>query len=98
MDLALFPMDRQVCAIKFQSSAHPNNEVSYKWAENATLKFVQGIDYQDKMIPELKLVGYKLRTNSSLPDQLNGGTYDQFIVDLMLERPLGYYLWEVSKH
>ena len=95
MDLALFPMDRQVCSLIFQSSAHPNNEVRYKWKNNTHLEFVQGIDYQDRMMPGLRLVGYRLRTALSLTDQLNGGVYDQLIIDLVLERPLGYYLWEV---
>ena len=95
MDLTLFPMDRQVCSLIFQSSAHPNNEVTYKWKNDTHLDFVQVIEYQDKMMPGLKLRGYKLRMALSLTDQLTGGIYDQFIVDLVLERPLGYYLWEV---
>lgn len=96
MDLALFPMDRQVCALIFQSSAHPNNEVTLKWKRNSNLQFVQGIDYQDQMMPSLTLRGYRLRNATSLPDQLTGGTYDQIVIDLVFERPLGYYLWEVS--
>ena len=95
MDLALFPMDRQVCSLIFQSSAHPNNEVRYRWKNKTHLTFVQGIQYQDKMMPGLRLLGYKQRMSLSLTDQLTGGVYDQFIVDLVLERPLGYYLWEV---
>ena len=95
MDLALFPMDRQVCSLIFQSSAHPNNEVRYKWKDNTHLDFVQGIEYQHKMMPGLRILGYKLKTEQSLADQLTHGIYDQFIVDLVLERPLGYYLWEV---
>ena len=89
-------MDRQICSLVFQSSAHPNNELTYRWKSNSRLEFVQGIHYQDKMLPELRLRGYRLRSASSLTDQLTGGMYDQFVVDLILERPLGYYLWEVS--
>ena len=95
MDLSLFPMDRQVCPLILQSSAHPNYEVTYKWKRNSTLQFAQGIKYQDEMMPDLVLRGYKLRNATSLPDQLTGGTYDQVILDLILERPLGYFLWEV---
>ena len=95
MNLALFPMDRQVCSLIFQSSAHPNNEVRYKWRENMDLDFVQGIDYQNKMTPAFRILGYKLKEGRSLIDQLTQGVYDQLIVDLILERPLGYYLWEV---
>ena len=100
MDLSLFPMDRQVCSLVLQSSAHPNYEVTYKWKrmrnnKMAPLEFVQGIKYQDEMMPDLVLRGYRIRNGKSLPDQLTGGTYDQVILDLMLERPLGYYLWEV---
>ena len=98
MNLALFPMDRQVCSLIFQSSAHPNNEVKYRWKNQTDLKFVQGIEYQDKMMPGLRLLGYKLGMETSLPDQLTAGVYDQLIVDLVLERPLGYYLWEVKYH
>ena len=97
MDLTLFPMDRQICSLLFQSSAHPNNEVTYRWKNDTHLDFVQGIEYQDKMLPGLKLRGYKLRMALSEKDQLTGGMYDQFVVDLVLERPLGYYLWEVQK-
>ena len=96
MDLSLFPMDRQVCSLILQSSAHPNKEVTYKWKEHARLEFVQGIKYQDQMMPELTLKGYRIRSQTSLPDQLTGGLYDQVIVDLMLERQLGYFLWEAS--
>ena len=96
MNLALFPMDRQVCSLIFQSSAHPNNEVRYKWRENIDLDFVQGIDYQNKMTPAFRILGYKLKEGQSLIDQLTQGVYDQLIVDLILERPLGYYLWEVT--
>ena len=95
MNLALFPMDRQVCSLVFQSSAHPNNEVRYKWRENMDLDFVQGIDYQNRMTPAFRILGYKLKEGRSLIDQLTQGVYDQLIVDLILERPLGYYLWEV---
>ena len=95
MDLALFPMDRQVCSLIFQSSAHPNNEVTLKWKRNSHLDFVQGIEYQDQMMPALTLRGYRMRNDTSLPDQLTGGTYDQIVIDLVFERPLGYYLWEV---
>ena len=98
MNLALFPMDRQVCSLIFQSSAHPNNEVKYRWKNQTDLQFVQGIEYQDKMMPGLRLLGYKLGMETSLPDQLTKGVYDQLIVDLVLERPLGYYLWEVICH
>ena len=95
MNLALFPMDRQVCSLIFQSSAHPSNEVRYKWKENTHLDFVQGIEYQHKMTPGLRILGYQLKKGRSLPDQLTHGVYDQLIIDLSLERPLGYYLWEV---
>ena len=81
MNLALFPMDRQVCSLVFQSSAHPNDEVKYRWKNETDLQFVQGIEYQDKMMPGLRLLGYKLRMETSLPDQLTAGVYDQLIVD-----------------
>ena len=95
MDLSLFPMDRQLCSLVLQSSAHPNNEVTYRWKRNSQLDFVQGIKYQDEMMPDLTLRGYRIRHGKSLPDQLTGGRYDQVILDLILERPLGYFLWEV---
>ena len=100
MDLSLFPIDRQVCPLILQSSAHPKNEVGYKWTSynghNASLELVQGIKYQDGMMPDVVLRGYRIRGTNSFPDQLNGGIYDQVIVDLMLERRLEYFLWEVK--
>ena len=96
MDLSLFPMDRQVCPLILQSSAHPNYEVSYKWRRDASLEFVQGIKYQDGMMPDVVLRGYRINETKSFPDQLNGGIYDQITVDLILERRLEYFLWEAS--
>ena len=96
MDLSLFPMDRQICPFVLQSSAHPDNEVSYKWKYNASLELVQGIKYQDGMMPDVLLRGYRIRETKSNPDQLTGGIYDQVIVDLILERRLEYFLWEAG--
>lgn len=31
LDLRLFPMDRQMCSLVLQSSAHPNSELTYSW-------------------------------------------------------------------
>ena len=51
MDLRLFPMDRQQCSIYIQSSAHPNNELTYVWSKKnqSELVFVQGLQFQDKV-------------------------------------------------
>jgi gamma-aminobutyric acid receptor subunit beta len=98
MDLRLFPMDRQVCSLVIQSSALPNNELTYKWRGNNSSKlvFLQGLNYQDSMTTEIKLLGYKFREGvKSRPDELSGDTYDQIVLDLFLERPIGYFLWEV---
>jgi hypothetical protein len=53
MDLRLFPMDRQVCSIVIQSSAHISKELTYFWryGNRSKLSFVQGLDYQDRMTP-----------------------------------------------
>lgn len=59
MDLKLYPMDRQVCQLIFQSSAHSNKEMTYSWQEPQRLTFVQGLEYQEKMIPDFKLIGYR---------------------------------------
>ena len=88
-------MDRQTCSFFLQSSAHPDNEVSYRWSRNASLELLQGIKYQDGMMPDVVLVGYRIRDSKSFPDQLTGGIFDQVIVDLILERRLEYFLWEV---
>ncbi len=52
MDLRLFPMDRQVCSIIIQSSAHLNTELTYHWkyGNKSKLTFVQGLDYQVKKV------------------------------------------------
>ena len=95
MDLRLYPMDRQICSLKFQSAARPKDQLTYEWKNASSLHFVQGLLYQDRMTPDLRLLGYKLRKSTSLPDMLTGEEYEQFIVDLYLERPLGFFLWEV---
>ncbi len=99
MDLRLFPMDRQVCSMVIQSSAHPDNELSYQWrrgANDSKLAFLQGLNYQDRMTTEIRLLAYRFRDQvKSKPDELSGDTYDQIVLDLFLERPLGYFMWEV---
>ena len=95
MDLSLFPMDQQTCPIILQSSAHTKEEVTYNWKRNARLEFVQGIRYQDEMMPDLTLQNFRIRRSKSLPDQLTGGRYDQVVLELIMERQLGYFIWEV---
>jgi hypothetical protein len=88
-------MDRQMCSLTFQSSAHPKEEVTYVWKNDSYLAFVQGLDYQDRMTPDLRLLGYKLTLVDSRPDELTGSVYTQFVVQVFLERPLGFFIWEV---
>ncbi|TRY68905.1 hypothetical protein TCAL_03794 [Tigriopus californicus] len=97
MDLRLFPMDRQRCSLIIQSSAHPDNELLYSWSKGnrSKLVFIQGLDYQDRMTPEIRLIGYRFSESLSPIDELTDHQYSQIIVDVFLERPLGYFLWEV---
>jgi len=57
MDLRLFPMDRQMCSIVIQSSAHISKELTYFWkyGKRSKLTFVQGLEYQDRMTPVKKM-------------------------------------------
>lgn len=94
MDLKMYPMDRQMCQIIFQSSAHPNNELDYVWKDDTKLTFVQGLEAQDKMTPDFKLLGYKLERSYKI-EESTGHNFTQLIVKLYLERPVGYFIWEV---
>ena len=94
MDLKLYPMDRQVCQIIFQSSAHPSNELTYVWKNSTKLTFIQGLKHQTKMIPDFKLLGYKLDLIDH-NDTLSLKVYRQFVINLYLERPIGFFIWEV---
>ena len=94
MDLMLYPMDRQVCQIIFQSSAHPSNELTYIWKNQTKLTFIQGFKHQEKMIPDFRLLGYKLELVDRL-DELSMKNFTQFVINLYLERPLGFFIWEV---
>ena len=94
MDLKMYPKDRQMCQIIFQSSAHPNDELTYLWKDDTSLTFVQGLDYQDKLIPDFILLGYKLGLENHT-DGLTGHNFTQFSVKLFIERPIGYFIWEV---
>lgn len=94
MDLKMYPMDRQMCQIIFQSSAHASDELTYIWLNNPKLTFVQGLEAQDKMTPDFKLLGYKLERLDKV-DELSGKNFTQLIVKLYLERPVGYFIWEV---
>ena len=81
MDLRLFPMDRQVCSLVFQSSAHINKELTYKWkyGNRSRLPFVQGLDYQDRMTPDMRLLGYRFREAKSVPDEVTHQAFDQVL-------------------
>ena len=95
MDLQLYPLDRQMCPIIFQSSAHPSNELNYIVRNKAKLVFVQGLPFQDKMLPGFKLVGYKIILKQNVTEPMTNLKFTQLIVQLYLERPLGFFLWEV---
>lgn len=96
MNLRLYPMDRQICSLVFQSSATTDNLMKYMWIENSSLTFVQGLENQDEMTPEIRLLAFKFRYNKSLPVDSTTEVYDQIILDLMIERPFGYFVWAVS--
>ena len=82
MDLRLFPMDRQMCSLVVQSSAHPNSELTYLWADgNKTrLTFVQGLKYQDSMTPGIKLLAYRFRRTVGKGAEDGEADFDQIVV------------------
>lgn len=47
------------------------------------------------MTTEIRLLGYRFRKGESLPDEVSNDVYDQLVLDVFLERPLGYFIWEV---
>ena len=92
------------CSIEYfggnfdQSSAHPNDELTYEWPHginDSRLQFLQGLEYQDSMTTEIRLLGYRFREASSEADEVSGDVYDRIVLDVFLERPLGYFMWEV---
>ena len=38
---------------------------------------------------------YRFREGTSDADEVSGDVYDQIVLDVFLERPLGYFMWEV---
>ena len=92
MDLRNFPLDRQMCSVVLQSSAHTNDELTYRWHNVSGLVFVQGLDFQDRMTPDIILIGFRFRRRLRT---LLSRDYDQIILDVFFERPLGYFLSEV---
>ena len=50
---------------------------------------------QDSTTTEIRLLGYRFRQGESLPDEFSKDVYDQLVLDVFLERPLGYFIWEV---
>ena len=95
MDLQLYPLDRQMCPIIFQSSAHPSQELNYLLNTRKDLVFVQGLRFQEKMIPDFRIMGYKIDLTENVTDAMTGHHFTQFTIKLYLERPLGFFLWEV---
>ena len=47
------------------------------------------------MTTEIRLLGYRFREASSEADEVSGDVYDRIVLDVFLERPLGYFMWEV---
>ena len=95
MDLQLYPLDRQMCPIIFQSSAHPSQELNYLLNTRKDLVFVQGLRFQEKMIPDFRIMGYQIDLTENVTDAMTGHHFTQFTIKLYLERPLGFFLWEV---
>ena len=57
---------------------------------------VQDLDYQDRMTPDLRQLAFRFRSDESSNDVLFAdGVYKRMVLDLYLDRPVGYYLWEV---
>ena len=51
-----------------QSSAHPSDELTYKWRHginDSRLQFLQGLEYQDSMTTEIRLLGYRYRVEET---------------------------------
>ena len=108
MNLLLFPMDRQHCSLIFQSFSFRKNQVhfsnwytshctdtckvKYNWRDPNHLKFEHSIEYQDKMMPELRILGYKLSVAETLSCGLD---VSQLVATFYMERPIGHFIFDL---
>ena len=68
-----------MCSLVIQSSAHSNRELTYHWkfGNRSRLNFVQGLEYQDRMTPDIRLLGYRFRSATSQKEKASAVAFDQ---------------------
>lgn len=93
LSLWLFPFDQQHCSLILQSYSFHNKQLEYIWNKEQPLFFEHTIDYQDRMMPEVLLIGYRLGKNTI--ERRGGKKYSQLQLDLYMMRPLGHYLFDL---
>lgn len=84
MDLRLYPLDKQVCALQIASYGWAKDDLIYKWKEKDPVQVVPNIH-----LPRFDLVQYK----SDYCDVFtNTGEYSCLKVELIFKREFSYYL------
>ena len=92
MNLLLFPMDRQSCSLIFQSFSFTKDQVVYHWNSPDHIKFEHSVEYQDTMMPELRILGYTLSQEESISC---GVPRSQLKVTFYMERPIGHFIFDL---
>jgi len=93
MSLWMFPFDRQHCSIILQSYSFNADQVEYSWDLDDPINFEHTLDYQDRMMPEVLLVGYRL--SNETVERKRGWSRSQLSFDFYMERPLGHYMFDL---
>ena len=66
--------------------------MKYSWRDPNHLKFEHSIEYQDKMMPELRILGYKLSVAETLSCGLD---VSQLVANFYMERPIGHFIFDL---
>ena len=67
-------------------------QVRYSWKDPSKLTFEHSIEYQDKMMPELHILGYQLSVLETLSCGLE---VSQLRATFYMERPIGHFMFDL---
>ena len=84
MNLKLYPMDRQTCALKIASYGYTTDDITYKWDTADPVQLAKSLN-----LPRFNIEKY---SSSYCNVKTNTGEYSCLSVDLVFKRQFSYYL------
>ncbi|CAG2177347.1 unnamed protein product, partial [Oppiella nova] len=89
MDLSYFPMDRQLCQLKFESYSYNNEQIQYKWLN----KWLDG----PSLASRISLYNFRIERDYKVThiENINTDSFSILTYGFVLKRSLGFYLNQV---